>query len=164
MCDEVVGGDLLVQLVVGALVTPHQVVQLVPGLSLGPLLARMVLLDNFLAQGVGGQVLGIVLDAGKPVWNCISNLASAGPNLFTLQMKIIHCSFTVSWLFCVSFMFYNSARFKHAKIRTNFISHDLEDHRLDYIIIIIIIIWAHQHHYHPNHHHVIYSDTFTVIL
>ena len=46
------------------------------------------------------------------------------------------------------------------------ISHDLEDHRLDYntIIIIIIIIWAHQHHYHPNHHHVIYSDTFTVIL
>ena len=38
MCDEVVGGDLLVQLVVGALVTPHQVVQLVPGLSLGPLL------------------------------------------------------------------------------------------------------------------------------
>ena len=115
MCDEVVGGDLLVQLVVGALVTPHQVVQLVPGLSLGPLLARMVLLDNFLAQGVGGQVLGIVLDAGKPVWNCISNLASAGPNLFTLQMKIIHCSFTVSWLFCVSFMFYNSTRFKTCK-------------------------------------------------
>ena len=115
MCDEVVGGDLLVQLVVGALVTPHQVVQLVPGLSLGPLLARMVLLDNFLAQGVGGQVLGIVLDAGKPVWNCISNLASAGPNLFTLQMKIIHCSFTVSWLFCVSFMFYNSTGFKEFK-------------------------------------------------
>ena len=115
MCDEVVGGDLLVQLVVGALVTPHQVVQLVPGLSLGPLLARMVLLDNFLAQGVGGQVLGIVLDAGKPVWNCISNLASVGPNLFTLQMKIIHCSFTVSWLFCVSFMFYNSTRFKTYK-------------------------------------------------
>ena len=115
MCDEVVGGDLLVRLVVGALVTPHQVVQLVPGLSLGPLLARMVLLDNFLAQGVGEQVLGIVLDAGKPVWNCISNLASAGPNLFTLQMKIIHCSFTVSWLFCVSFMFYNSTRFKTCK-------------------------------------------------
>ena len=37
-CDELVGGDLLVQLVVGALVTPHQVVQLVPGLSLGPFL------------------------------------------------------------------------------------------------------------------------------
>ena len=67
MCDEVVGGDLLVQLVVGALVTPHQVVQLVPGLSLGPLLARMVLLDNFLAQGVGGQVLGDGLDAGNPL-------------------------------------------------------------------------------------------------
>ena len=100
-------------------------------------LARMVLLDDFLAQGVGGQVLGTVLDAGNPVWNCISNLASAGPNLFTLQMKIIHCSFTVSWLFCVSFMFYNSARFKHAKIRTNFISHDLEDHH---------------HHHHHNYH------------
>ena len=78
-------------------------------------LARMVLLDDFLAQGVGGQVLGTVLDAGNPVWNCISNLASAGPNLFTLQMKIIHCSFTVSWLFCVSFMFYNSTRFKTCK-------------------------------------------------
>ena len=50
-------------------------------------LARMVLLDDFLAQDVEGQVLGSVLDAGNPVWNCISNLASAGPNLFTLQMK-----------------------------------------------------------------------------
>ena len=165
MCDEVVGGDLLVQLVVGALVTPHQVVQLVPGLSLGPLLARMVLLDNFLAQGVGGQVLGIVLDAGKPVWNCISNLASAGPNLFTLQMKIIHCSFTVSWLFCVSFMFYNSTRFKEFKAckdphkfhqprfgrSPSSPSSQLSSGPINIIIILIIITR-------------IYSDTFTVIL
>ena len=53
MCDEVVGGDLLVQLVVGALVTPHQVVQLVPGLSLGPLLLLGPLMATMVTSVLG---------------------------------------------------------------------------------------------------------------
>ena len=52
-CDEVVGGDLLVQLVVGALVTPHQVVQLVPGLSLGPLLLLGPLMATMVTSVLG---------------------------------------------------------------------------------------------------------------
>ena len=67
-CDELVGGDLLVQLVVGALVKQHQVVQLVPenklesrersdfmrgrpGLSLGPLLLLGLAASSLLLLG-----------------------------------------------------------------------------------------------------------------
>ena len=37
-CDELVGGDLLIQLVIGALVKQHQVVQFVPGKELQSLI------------------------------------------------------------------------------------------------------------------------------
>lgn len=40
-CDELVVGDFFVQLVVGCLVEEDQVVELIPHLSLGPLLLRI---------------------------------------------------------------------------------------------------------------------------
>merc|ERR1719385_218025 len=49
--DELVGGDLLVQLVIGALVKQNQVVQLVPGLSLGPLLLLGLAASSLLLLG-----------------------------------------------------------------------------------------------------------------
>merc|ERR1719458_855047 len=49
--DELVGWDLLVQLVIGALVKQNQVVQLVPGLSLGPLLLLGLATSSLLLLG-----------------------------------------------------------------------------------------------------------------
>merc|ERR1719458_785724 len=49
--DELVGWDLLVQLVIGALVEQNQVVQLVPGLSLGPLLLLGLATSSLLLLG-----------------------------------------------------------------------------------------------------------------
>merc|ERR1740131_540101 len=60
-CDELVSGDLLVQLVIGALVEQHQVVQLVPGLSLGPLLLLSLAASSLLLLGGLGGGLGILL-------------------------------------------------------------------------------------------------------
>ena len=60
--DEFVGGDLLVELVVGVLVKQDQVVQLVPGLSLGPLLLLgLATAASLLLLGVLGGGLGILL-------------------------------------------------------------------------------------------------------
>merc|ERR1719458_298454 len=49
--DELVGGNLLIQLVIGALVKQNQVVQLVPGLSLGPLLLLGLAASSLLLLG-----------------------------------------------------------------------------------------------------------------
>merc|ERR1719447_1071520 len=60
--DEFVGGHLLQQLVVGGLVEEDQVIQLVPGLSLGPLLllglaaASSRLLLGGLGRRLGGRL------------------------------------------------------------------------------------------------------------
>ena len=55
--DELVGGDLLQQLVVGGLVEEDQVVELVPGLALGPLL--------LLGLSAAGPVLGPLAHDGR---------------------------------------------------------------------------------------------------
>merc|ERR1719239_513634 len=49
--DELVGGDFLVQLVIGALVKQNQVVQFVPGLSLRPLLLLGLATSSLLLLG-----------------------------------------------------------------------------------------------------------------
>merc|ERR1719309_553937 len=60
--DELVSGHLLQQLLVGGLVEEDQVVQLVPGLSLGPLLlfglaaASSLLLLGGLSRRLGGRL------------------------------------------------------------------------------------------------------------
>ena len=57
--DQLVGWDLLKQLVVSGLVEEHQVVQLVPGLSLGPLLLLgLATASSLLLLGVLGRRLG----------------------------------------------------------------------------------------------------------
>merc|ERR1719163_2213868 len=61
-CDELVGGNLLVQFVIGILVKQNQVVQLVPGLSLGPLLLLgLATTASLLLLGILGRSLRILL-------------------------------------------------------------------------------------------------------
>ena len=57
--DQLVGGHLLQQLVVGGLVEEDQVVELVPGLSLGPLLLLGLAAAGSLLLGLGRGLRGL---------------------------------------------------------------------------------------------------------
>ena len=57
--DQLVGGHLLQQLVVGGLVEEDQVVELVPGLSLGPLLLLGLAAAGALLLGLGRGLRGL---------------------------------------------------------------------------------------------------------
>ena len=60
--DQLVRGDFLQQLVVGGLVEEDQVVQLVAGLSLGPLLLLgLAAASALLLLGLLGRSLGVLL-------------------------------------------------------------------------------------------------------
>ena len=60
--DELVGGHLFQEFVVGGLVEENQVVQLVPGFSLGPLLLLgLAAASSLLLLGGFGGLLGVLL-------------------------------------------------------------------------------------------------------
>ncbi len=102
--DQLVGGHLLQQLVVGGLVEEHQVVELVPGLSLGPLLllglaaASSLLLLGRLGRGLRrlSVLLSTLKSLTEKIGKNLANLTNFAQQKSKLVCYILSLSHTIT--------------------------------------------------------------------